>query len=197
MGIFIFSGFLMFLFSITFQSHVAPTPQVLSGVFWIAFIFSFSLALANPPMGLSDRFEQGIYLTGFDPMQLFISKWIANMLVAICISVPLLISECLFFNIVPTFSIRSFFIFFILGSASISALGTFFYSLLAHHSVRELWVILFYYPLMIPLLIFLHRGTADIFQLHSPAVMDFVFGFDLIFVVLCALMYEVVLEELL
>jgi heme exporter protein B len=190
-----FAVFLIFLFTLGFPKIDLAQSDFYAGVFWISSFFSGNLILTNQTQLQANKFHQGILLTGIDPAHLFLAKLISSLIYMIFIQIILLGSMMLFFPFPTEFSITYMFLYSLLGSIGYLSIGTLFFSLIEFQNIKDLLITILFYPLVIPLFIYLHKATSMIFAAKAPNVLDFIIGYDLIFVFLSGLLYEFVIED--
>jgi heme exporter protein B len=189
-----FAIFLIFLFTLGFSSS-DQTAGYYAGVYWISSFFSGNLILTNQTQLQANKFQQGLVLTGIDATYLFASKLISSLIYMIFIQIVLILAMKLFFPFPTSISIFHLFLYSFLGSIGYLSIGTLFFSLIEFQNIKDLMITILFYPLVIPLFIYLHRATTMIFESKGPNVLDFVIGYDLIFVFLSGLLYEFVIED--
>ncbi len=134
-------------------------------------------------------------LTGADATNLFFAKMASSLIYMIFVQFILLGTMSLFFTLPGGISYGYLATYSILGSIGYIAVGTLFFSLIEFQNIKDLLITVLFYPLVIPLFLYLHKGTTMIFGHKEPNVIDFVIGYDLIFVFLAALLYEFVIED--
>ena len=173
----------------------AKQAEFYAGVFWISSFFSGNLVLTNQTQLQTNKFQQGVLLTGIDATQLFFAKLVSSLIYMLFIQTILLITMNFFFPFPSNFSIFNMFIYAVLGSLGYLAIGTLFFSMIEFQNIKDLLITILFYLLVIPLFIYLHRGTSMIFSMKIPNVLDFILGYDLIFVFLSGLLYEFVIED--
>lgn len=190
-----FAVFLIFLFTLGFPNVDEKQAGFYSGVFWISSFFSGNLVLTNQTQLQANQFQQGLMLTGVDSVWLFLAKLISSLIYMLFIQLILMVSMNIFFPFPADISIGSMFTYAVLGSIGYLSIGTLFFSLIEFQNIKDLLITVLFYPLVIPLFIYLHKGTTMIFSLKTPNVLDFVIGYDFIFVFLSGLLYEFVIED--
>jgi heme exporter protein B len=190
-----FAVFLIFLFTLGFPKMDDQQASFYAGIFWISSFFSGNLILTNQTQLQANKFQQGLILTGIDSVHLFAAKLISSLIYMIFIQLILIISMSMFFPFPATISFGTLLMYSILGGIGYLSIGTLFFSLIEFQNIKDLLITILFYPLVIPLFIYLHRGTSMIFAGQAPNVLDFVIGYDLIFVFLSGLLYEFVIED--
>ncbi|MCC7460404.1 MAG: heme exporter protein CcmB [Proteobacteria bacterium] len=190
-----FAVFLIFLFTLGFPKIDEQQATFYSGIFWISSFFSGNLILTNQTQLQANKFQQGLILTGIDPVNLFAAKLISSLIYMIFIQLVLIISMSMFFPFPANISIFNMLLYAILGGIGYLSIGTLFFSLIEFQNIKDLLITILFYPLVIPLFIYLHRGTSMILGGQAPNVLDFIIGYDLIFVFLSGLLYEFVIED--
>lgn len=194
-GTIFFSIFLIFLFTLAFPTSDPEQTNLYSGVFWISSFFSGNLVLANQTQFQANKFQQGLLLTGVDSFQLFFSKLISSLIYMVGIQIILIIAISFFFPPPANVSSLQVYACMILGSIGFMSLGTLFYSLVEFQQVKDLLVTILFYPIVIPLFLFVHKGSVMILSAKGFPTFWLLVGYDLIFVFLSALLYEFIIED--
>lgn len=190
-----FAVFLVFLFTLGFPKIDEQQSTFFAGVFWISSFFSGNLILTNQTQLQANKFQQGLILTGIDSVNLFTAKLISSLIYMLFIQLILVVSMSMFFPFPTQVSFLNLTLYAILGGIGYLSIGTLFFSLIEFQNIKDLLITILFYPLVIPLFIYLHRGTSMIFAGQAPNVLDFIIGYDLIFVFLSGLLYEFVIED--
>lgn len=190
-----FAIFLIFLFNLAFPNMNENQAGFFSGVFWISSFFSGNLVLTNQTHLQANKFQQGLILTGVDASYMFFAKVISSLVYMTLIQLVLLVSMGLFFPFPLDVNFWQLALYSLLGSIGYLSIGTLFFSLIEFQNIKDLLITILFYPLVIPLFLYLHKGTSMIFASKMPNVLDFVIGYDFIFVFLSALLYEFVIED--
>lgn len=190
-----FAIFLIFLFTLAFPGITQEQSGFFSGVFWISSFFAGNLVLTNQTHLQANKFQQGLVLTGIDASYLFFAKVISSLVYMTVIQIILIICMSFFFPFPPNVSFQHLALYSILGSIGYLSIGTLLFSFIEFQNIKDLLITILFYPLVIPLFLYVHKGTTMIFAGKTPNVLDFVVGYDLIFVFLPALLYEYVIED--
>jgi heme exporter protein B len=190
-----FTIFLIFLFTLTFPTTGETSATFYSGVFWISSFFAGNLVLSNQTQLQSNKFNQGVLLTGTDSAVIFVSKVLSSLLYMLFIQIILFVMMNLFFQLPPDISHGKILLYSVMGSLGYISIGTLFFSLAEFQNVKDLLITVLFYPLVIPLFLYLHKATTMIFDHKTPNLMLFIIGYDLIFVFLSAMLYEFVIED--
>ena len=194
-GTIFFSIFLIFLFTLAFPSTLEPSSSLYSGIFWIASFFSGNLILTNQSHLQSGKFQQGLLLTGVDAFHLYFGKFLSSLLYMLFMQTIILICMMFFFPAPTSVSFLHLILCTTLGSIGFLSLGTLFFSLAEFQNIKDLLITVLFYPLVIPLFIFVNKAGVLILDSKTPDVLYFVLGYDCIFVFLSALLYEFVIED--
>ncbi len=134
-------------------------------------------------------------LTGTDSAVIFVSKVLSSLLYMLFIQIILFVMMNLFFQLPPDISHGKILLYSVMGSLGYISIGTLFFSLAEFQNVKDLLITVLFYPLVIPLFLYLHKATTMIFDHKTPNLMLFIIGYDLIFVFLSAMLYEFVIED--
>jgi heme exporter protein B len=170
-----------------------------AGVLWTILFFVTTIGLIR-----ADRMEtehkgwQGMILTPQDRSVLYYGKFTGNLFFALLVH---LAAVCFYFFLfdmdlprsIPLFSITLF-----IGSAGMTALGTFLSILAMSNPMAEVLVPLLLFPLSVPLLLAVSKLTHAAMGGADPGTVDvwlFLSGaFDLIFLFLPFLLFDFIVE---
>lgn len=194
-GTIFFSIFLIFLFTLAFPTVDPEQANLYSGIFWISSFFAGNLVLSNQTQLQANQFQQGLLLSGVDSFTLFFSKFFSSLIYMLFVQVIVLCVILFFFPTPSKGSLNEVVACMTLGSVGFMALGTLFYSLVEFQQVKDLLVTILFYPIIIPLFLFAHKGSIGILAGKGFSTSSILIGYDLIFVFLSALLYEFIIED--
>ncbi len=192
----LFVVLVLLILNLSFGPEVRQSPAVAAGVLWVVIIFAGSIALSHlSSREYEDRVHDGLLMTGCSGVVLFAARFLIALFfmwgIAL-LTVPLFI---LFFNYPLGSWIPMFGMIFGLGSIGYAAVGTLFSAMVSQARLRELLLVIMFYPVIIPLLIPAVRATASLMGGELPKEGPFLLGFDIVFVSASALLYEFVVED--
>lgn len=191
------------LVAVVFSFAIDPTVRtrgIAGAMLWVTILFAGILGL-----GRSFALEReqdalaGILLAPMDRGALFVGKFLANLLLLLATEVVIFPVYALFFQIPLWGRIGGLALIVLLASAGFMALGTLFAAVAASTRLGETLLPILLLPLLIPVVIFA-AGSTQRLLLGRPVeeVMGSVrmlLAFDLIFVVVCTLVFGAVMEE--
>lgn len=196
----IFSGLVIVTFSFAFDPSNNAVRAIIPGLIWVITIFSAILGLNRS--FLSETKNDNLYgmiVSPTDPSSIYLGKVIANfifVLIVQLISIPVLflLFDFRFFGHLPLFIIVV-----ILGTFGFISVGTFLAGLAANSKSSEMLLPILLFPIVSPIIIAAVQATkillVDLEQLSSAiSWMQLMGAYNLIFFVLCFILFEYVLE---
>jgi heme exporter protein B len=186
----------LFIFNFSFGAYPELVEKLAPGILWVTIAFSGTIAITHlARRDHDDRVQEGLLLTGIGGVTSFFAKFISALVFMLgieMVAVPLFI---VFFNYSFTTGTSLLACILALGTIGFSAVGTLFASLLSHARLRDLFVPVILYPVIIPLLITAVTGTSAVLAGEVPREIAFMAGFDIILVTASALLFEYVMED--
>jgi heme exporter protein B len=184
---------LNFAFDLSSQDREASG----AGGLWIAFLFAGMLGLGRSLAIERDRGTlEGLTLCPVDGGTIFLGKLISNVLF---ISIVQLVALPVFWALydLPALTPMVFAIAFV-GSLGYAGLGTLFSALVSTSRAREILMPLLLFPMAIPVVIATVRATTLVFQGSVGDAwpwFNLLVVFDVIFITIAYLLFDLVLEE--
>jgi heme exporter protein B len=193
----IFALLLVVLFSFAFYTDVERARVYSPGILWITVLFAGTL-------GLNRLFERettngaldGLLLCPAGPRTVFVAKALAHLLftsVMVALTLPLLV---VFFHLEvpsPWALLGSLFA----GMVGFCFVGTLFAAMLVGSRMREVLLPVVVYPLVVPLLIAGVKSSSGLLAGDMGAEVggwiQFMIGFDILFVVLSTWLFDMML----
>lgn len=191
------------LVAVVFSFALDPTVRARSitgAMLWVTILFAGMLGLGRSfSMEREQDAISGILLAPMDRGALFLGKFIANLLLLLATEVVVFPVYALFFQVELWGRLGGLALVVLLASAGFMALGTLFSAVAASTRLGETLLPILLLPLLIPVVIFA-AGATQRLLLDRPLeeVMGSVrmlLAFDLIFVVVCTLIFGAVVEE--
>jgi len=193
-----------FTIAVSFAFAFEPTPDearvIAGGLLWLGFLFSAVLGLNRGfARETANNCLEALRLAPADPGSLYLGKLLSNMLLLLLAELVLLPVFGLFFNLSLWARPGWLLLILLLGTWGVAALGTLFSAVSANTRMQELMLPLLLLPLTVPVLV----AAVDLTTLllfnrpMSEGAMQFrlLAGFDIIFTLLCWLLFGYVLEE--
>ncbi|QOY37428.1 heme exporter protein CcmB [Anaerobacillus isosaccharinicus] len=196
----IFSGLVIVTFSFAFDPSNNAVRAIIPGLIWVITIFSAILGLNRS--FLSETKNDNLYgmiVSPTDPSSIYLGKVIGNfifVLIVQLISIPVLflLFDFRFFGHLPLFIIVV-----VLGTFGFISVGTFLAGLAANSKSSEMLLPILLFPIVSPIIIAAVQATKilliDLEQISSAiSWMQLMGAYNLIFFVLCFILFEYVLE---
>jgi len=193
-----------FTIAVSFSFAFEPTPDearvIAGGLLWLGFLFSAVLGLNRGfARETANNCLEALRLAPADPGSLYLGKLLSNVLLLLVAELVLLPVFGLFFNLALWSRPGWLLLILLLGTWGVAALGTLFSAVSANTRMQELMLPLLLLPLTVPVLV----AAVDLTTLllfnrpMSEGSMQFrlLAGFDIIFTLLCWLLFGYVLEE--
>ncbi|RXJ01126.1 transcriptional regulator [Anaerobacillus alkaliphilus] len=196
----IFSGLVIVTFSFAFDPSNNAVRAIIPGLIWVITIFSAILGLNRS--FLSETKNDNLYgmiVSPTDPSSIYLGKVIANfvfVLIVQLISIPVLF---LLFDFRFLGNLPMFLVVILLGTFGFISVGTFLAGLTANSKSSEMLLPILLFPIVSPLIIAAVQATrillVDFEQLASAiSWMQLMGAYNLVFFVLCLILFEYVLE---
>lgn len=195
-GMVVFGLLVLLIFNFAFDLRVDSVGGVAPGVLWVTFTFAGVLGLGRS--FVSDRGAMdGLLLAPIERGAIYLAKLLGNlvfMAVVEAICLPLFIA---FFNygaVSPEVVLIIF-----LGTIGFGAVGTLFAAIAANTRARDVMLPLLVFPISVPVVIAAVVSTAQTFA-GAPfsdrlGWLSLLGAFDLVFVVICFVVFEFIVEE--
>jgi len=202
----VFTAILLFGFTVAvaFTFAFEPTAEaaraIAGGLLWLAFLFAAVLGLNRAfARETANDCLRGLRLIPADPGAIYLGKLLSNVLFMLAAELVLLPIFGVFFNLDLWARPGWLLLILLLGTWGLASLGTIFSAVSANTRMQELMLPLLLLPLTVPVLIAAIESTAILLSGRpiSEAALWFrlLAGFDIIFTVLCWLLFGYVIEE--
>jgi heme exporter protein B len=196
----VFSLIVVAVFNFIFDPGSEQIKTTAPGILWVAIIFAGNLGLSRSfAREHENAMMQGLLLCPIDRSLIFVAKLIGNIIfisIVEMISVPIMI--VLFdLSIGPVF--WQLVLILLLGTIGFASVGTLFSTISANTKSREVMLPILLFPVSIPIILAAAKSTT--YLLNNSNIENvwswvrILIAFDLIFTVVCFLLYEYVLEE--
>ena len=190
----------LLVFNFSFELGGAALHEIGPGVLWSAFVFASLLGLNR---SFVDERENGcldaLLLAPGDRGAIYLGKMLGNLIFLLAVELLSLPFFALFFNLSPGPFLLPLIGIFLLGSASLAALGTLFAAMASNMRLRELLLPLLLLPMAMPALISCVEATALALQ-DSPLsrmlpYLQILTVYVVVFTTLALLLFDHVIEE--
>lgn len=204
---FVFSLLLVLVFSVAFEFRSQIAPRTVSALVWITFIFSGLLALGRSfSLERENNALLFLLMTPVKRSHIYLGKLLSNVIVILVSEIFILPLFILFFlpgtgdvelslagTFFPLLGVT------VLGTVGFVSLGTFFSSMALSTRLREMMLPMLVFPLSIPVVITSVGICASILEGrpagHYAFSLQVLVSFDIIFVLLCSLLFEYLMED--
>lgn len=196
-GMLFFSLLVVVLFSFAFDPTMAVSRQIAGGILWVALLFASVTALNQTwTRELRNRVLDAQRMAPSPASALFLSKVLANFLFVTMIQVVLAPLFIIFYNLRAIGQGWMMLLVLPLGTLALVVNGTFFAALSLRTRNREMLLPLILFPVSVPALLSMVQSTTAILTGESdPGLwIRMLSGYDIIFVTLCLLLFETVLD---
>jgi heme exporter protein B len=197
-GMAMFALLVLLIFNFAFDLRVDNVAAVAPGVLWVAFTFAGVLGLARSFVVEKDRGSlDGLLLAPIDRGAIYLAKMIGNFVFMTIVEAVCLPVFTAFFNFgVISMSVVAI---TILGTLGFAAVGTLFSAMAVNTRARDVMLPLLVFPISVPVVIAAVEATSQVFAgnaaLDLARWLALLLAFDLIFVVVCFIVFDFVVEE--
>ena len=196
-GMLFFSLLFVVLFSFAFDPTMAVSRQIAGGILWVALLFASTTALNQTwTRELRNQVLDAQRMAPSPASALFLAKVLANFLFVTMIQVVLGPLFIIFYNLHALGQGWWMAAVLPLGTLALVVNGTFFAALSLRTRNREMLLPLILFPVSIPALLAMVQSTSAILTGESdPGLwINMLAGYDIIFMTLCLLMFETILN---
>jgi heme exporter protein B len=196
-GMLFFSLLVVVLFSFAFDPTMAVSRQIAGGILWVALLFASTTALNQTwTRELRHQVLDAQRMAPSPASALFLAKVLANFLFVTMIQVVLGPLFVIFYNLHALGQGWWMAAVLPLGTLALVVNGTFFAALSLRTRNREMLLPLILFPVSIPALLAMVQSTSAILTGESdPGLwINMLAGYDIIFMTLCLLMFEIILN---
>jgi heme exporter protein B len=196
----IFAGLVIIVCSFAFDPTNNTTKAVIPGAIWIIIVFSGILGLNRSFVSEQKNDNMHALLTApLDAASIYLGKFLANFIMLLIVEIVAIPFLFLLFDFREMGSFPYFILVLFIGSFGFVAIGTFLAALAANSRSSEMLLPIMLFPLVSPILIGAVQATkiilTNIDKLpNAISWIQLIGGYNIIFFVLCVLLFEYVLE---
>ena len=195
-----FALIVVVIFAFTFETGSAATQEAAPGLLWVAFTFASVLGLHRSMLHEVERGSlHGLLLAPLDRGLLFLAKAFGNIVFISLIEIPTFVLAIVFFNLEVGAVWDKIVAIFLLGTIGFAAVGTLFSAIAVNTRTREIMLPILLFPVQIPLIHSAVNATSGALTGKTCTDLSGWFkilgAFDLIFILVCYVTFEYVLEE--
>jgi heme exporter protein B len=195
-----FAALVLFIFNFALGPDREKLREVAPGLLWLAFLFTGMLGLGRSFQAERENecFEE-LLLTPGDRESLYFGKLLGNILFMVIAEALILPLFAILYNLDIWRWLPGLFLVAVLGTVGFSSIGTLLAAMTAHLRAREVMLPLLLFPLTVPVILGSVRATDALLAGRGLADaghwIKLLVGFDVIYLVVCPLLFEFVLEE--
>jgi len=195
-----FAFLVLIIFNFAFFTGIGQVKGVLSGMLWVAFIFSGLLGLNQTFGAEKDRGSlQGLLLCPVSRATIYVGKVIGNLLFMSVMEILILLLFAVLFRMDLWIVLGPLSLIIFLGTLGFVFVGTIFSAMSVNAKAREILLSIILFPIIIPLIIASVKATERIFQGGSlPEIygwLKILAAFDIVFFLVSFWAFEYVVEE--
>lgn len=199
-GMLFFALLVVVVFSLAFDPTAAVSRQISGGILWVALLFATVTALNQAwTREQNNQVLEAQRMSPAPASALFLGKAIANMLFVLVVEAVLAPVFIIFYNLHVLGNAWLLALILPLGTWALVVNGTFFAVLGLRTRNRELLLPLLLLPISLPALLGMVEATTGVLtaQLDPLEINTWVTqlaGYDLVFTIVCVLLFETVLN---
>jgi heme exporter protein B len=195
-----FALIVVVVFNFTFDPGSGATKEAGPGILWVAFTFAGVLGLHRSLVHEVERgCLHGLMLAPVDRGIIFLGKATGNAIFIFLIELPTFILFSVFFNIDFWKGLDKLAVIFFLGTIGFAAVGTLLSAISVNTRTREIMLPILLFPIEVPVILSAVNATAGALAGQNwseiSGWLKILAGFDLIFLLVCFVTFEYVLEE--
>lgn len=186
---------------VIFSFAIDPTPQMVAlvapGILWVAFTFGGVLGLNRTFAAEKDQGMNGLLLAPVGRDAIYFGKMLASLLFMLVVEVIVYPIFAILFNlplVIPAMIPLA-----LLATLGIVTVGTVFSAMAVNTRSREVMLPILFFPVVMPILIAAVEASGILIRDDGGSDLirwlSFMAVFDVIFLVVCPLAFQVVVEE--
>lgn len=194
----VFAVLLVVIFNFSFELRIENVAEVAPGVLWVTFAFAGTLELNRSlSLEMDEGCLDGLLLAPMERTAIYFGKMLGNLIFISAIEALMLpIFSALFdLNLIQPALLLTIF----LGTLGFVVVGTLLSAMAVNTRAREVILPVLLFPIILPVVISAVKVTAGILDgqplgdlLHW---LRFLIGFDIIFLVVCYMTFDYVVES--
>jgi len=195
----VFGLIVLAVFNFVFEPGSSALRQTVPGILWVAILFAGNLGLHRSSVReFENAMIQGVLLCPIDRSYIYIAKVTSNVIFMIGMEIIILPVMVVFFDLTVS-DLLPFLGVLFLGTLGFAGVGSLFSTMSAQTKSREIMLPVLLFPICVPIILAATKSTAVL--LDSQNTQDIgmwirlLIGFDAIFLVVCFLLFDYVLEE--
>lgn len=196
----VFSLIVAAVFNFIFDPGSEQIRTTAPGILWIALIFAGNLGLSRSfAHEHENAMMQGLLLCPIDRSLIFIAKVIGNVIFICAVQIISLPVMVVLFDLIILPVLGPLMLILFLGALGFAGVGTLFSTISANTKSREVMLPILLFPVTVPIILAAVKSTTYLLNNHHLSQVwswvKILIAFNVIFLVVCFLLYEYVLEE--
>jgi len=197
---FTFALLIIVIFNFAFDFSAEIIPFAAPAILWVSFTFAGVLGLSRSfALEKEGNSILGLLLTPTDRSLIFAGKMIGNILFVFIVEAIILPIFVLFFNYNLFGNAVPLLLVILLGTIGFVSVGTLFSAMALNTKLREVLLPILLFPIIIPVIFSSVKLSSAILNGNPLSEVGFplkiLISFDIIFLVVCSIVFEYVVEE--
>lgn len=197
---FLFGFLVVVIFNFAFEPGSPAAKESMPGILWVAITFAGILGLTRSfALEKEEDCLLGLILCPVEKGFIFLGKLVANLIFILLMEAIIVPIFAVLFNLPLIALAPQIAVVVGLSTLGYAAVGTLFSAISVHTRAREVMLPLLLFPIIVPVIIGAIKSTGRIFSGQGLAELGpwlkLLGTFDVIFLVVCFLLFEYVLEE--
>lgn len=197
-SVLVFALLVIVIFNFAFEPGSENIGLVAPGVLWVAFTFAGVLSLNRSFVREKEKdCLEGLMLCPVDRETIYVGKMLGSLIFMLVVEAIVLPIFLILFDL-PLFMPRLALI-AVLATVGFVSVGTLFSALAVHTKAREIMLPILFFPIVTPVVIAAVEASGLVLQGESwsslSSWLQIMVAFDVIFLVVSALVFEFVIEE--
>lgn len=197
-SVFVFAVLSLVIFSFALRTDRATATLIAPGVLWVVFSFAGILALNRAFVTEREKGSlEGLLITPVPRDVIYFGKMLGSLIFMLVTEVVLLPVFVVLFNValdLPRLLLIAF-----LATLGFAAVGTVFSAIAVHTRSREIMLPVLFLPVVVPVVISAVEASGRVLAgepwANLAVWLQVLVAFDVIFLAVCSLVFEYVLEE--
>ncbi len=199
-SMFTFALLMIVIFNFAFDFSAELISVAAPAILWVAFTFAGVLGLSRSfALEKEGNSILGLLLTPMDRSLIFLGKMIGNIIFVFIVEAIILPIFVLFFNYNLFGNAVPLLLVILLGTIGFVSVGTLFSAMALNTKLREVLLPILLFPIIIPVIFSSVKLSSAILNGNPLSEVGFplkiLISFDIIFLVVCAIVFEYVVEE--
>jgi len=195
-----FALIVVVIFNFTFETGSQVLQEAGPGLLWVAFTFASVLGLHRSMVNEVERgCLHGLMIAPVDRGIIFLAKALGNVVFIFVVEIPTFVLFAIFFNVDIWVGLEKIAVVFLLGTIGFASVGTLFSAISVNTRTREIMLPILLFPIQVPVILSAVHATAAALAGKTWGEMagwlKILTAFDLIFILVCFVTFEYVLEE--